>query len=42
MELQPLILSQVFYATLKELILAVNIFTAIQDYIVVKKKTKKN
>ena len=41
MELQPLLLSQASYATLEELISAVNVFAAIQGYKVVKKQTKK-
>ncbi len=42
MELQPLILLQTSYATLEELISAVNVFAATQGYAVVKKRTKKS
>ncbi len=42
MELQPPIPPQASYATLKELISAVNVFTATQGYSVVKRRTKKS
>ncbi len=42
MELQPPLLPQVSYATLEELISAVNVFAATQGYAVVKKRTKKS
>ncbi len=42
MELQPFILLQAFYATLEELILAVNVFIVTQSYAVVKRRTKKS
>lgn len=40
MELQPPILPQASYATLEELISAVNVFAATQGYAVVKRRTK--
>lgn len=42
MELLPLIPPQASYATLEELISAVNIFAVIESYTVVKKWTKKS
>lgn len=41
-ELEPLIFHQAFYATLKELILAINVFAVRQDYAVVKRWIKKS
>lgn len=42
MELQPPILPQASYAILEELILAVNVFAAIQGYAIIKRRTKKS
>ena len=42
MKFLPPIFPQTFYATLEELISAINIFIVIQRYVVIKKQTRKS